>query len=210
MWQQFFDRIFVINLKKRKDRLLDIFDEMERMDIDFELVTAIENEENGAIGLRDTVLQILEDAKKNQYESILIFEDDCVFTVDKETLDSTMAGAISQLPFDWQILYMSAQCSMGFTHRVGSNLLGLQGAFATHSWAISKQGILDILGSNLQAPIDNHIVANTQKQNKTYITYPILTTQRSGFSNIGKADINWDVFITTRYYQKLAEFGNIR
>jgi GR25 family glycosyltransferase involved in LPS biosynthesis len=203
-WHNFFTKILVINLKRRQDRLIDIYEEMGKMGIPFEVVTAIENE-NGAIGLRDTLVSILEQGVKEKWESVLIFEDDCVFTQNKDVVDDTINRAITQLPDNWQILYLSAQCTCGFTHRVGSNLLGLQGAFATHSWAISQQGMKDILGSNLQAPIDNHVVANTQKQGNTYITYPILTTQKAGTSDIGGTYIEWDAFITPRYYQKLAE-----
>lgn len=205
-WTKYFTKILAINLKKRQDRLLQIYEEMDRMDIPFELITAIENE-NGSIGLRDTVVGILEQGVKEGWDNVLIFEDDCLFTETKQVVDDTMNMAINQLPDNWHILYLSAQCTMGFTHKVGSNLLALQGAFATHSWAISQQGMKDILASNLQAPIDNHIVANTQKQGNTYITYPILTTQREGFSNIGNTEIAWDVFITPRYYQKLAEMN---
>jgi len=205
-WTNYFSKILVINLKKREDRLLEIYSEMERMYIPFELVTAIEHEK-GAEGLRLTTEKIFEQGIKEGWENVLIFEDDCTFVVDKQTLDYTMGQAIKQLPDMWHLFYLSGQVSCGFERRIGSHLLGLHGCFATHSYAVSLQGMKEIMEIGLKAPIDNFIVDTIQKMGGTVITQPILTTQREGFSNIGQAEINWSPFILDRYNQKIIECG---
>jgi hypothetical protein len=63
----------------------------------------------------------------------------------------------------------------------------------------------EILMAGLEAPIDNCIVAKIQSHGTTYITYPLLATQRPGISDIGNTYINWQPFIENRYYQKLGE-----
>lgn len=200
MWTNFFDKIYCINLPKRTDRLIKFVEEMDKYGIDFDLVNGIENE-NGAEGLRQTVENILNDALDKNYEQILIFEDDCYFLCDPNPI---MELAIKELPEYWHILYLGGQCVNGFNRRHSQTLLQLDTCYATHSWAISRQGIKEILAVGLNAPIDNSLVDNIQKQEKCFITYPLLTCQRAGMSNIGNTEIDWSTFIIDRYNQKLA------
>ncbi len=78
-------------------------------------------------------------------------------------------------------------------------------AFATHAWAISLDGMKEILSAGLEAPIDNSVVKTVQPRGHTYITHPLLCTQRPGYSDIGRTEINWQPFIEQRYYQKFSE-----
>ena len=74
-WTNFFDGIYVLNLRHRTDRLLHITEEMEKYDIGFELVTSIENE-NGAEGLRQTVVKLFSIAS-----AVFISQDAFSFSV---------------------------------------------------------------------------------------------------------------------------------
>lgn len=204
MWTNFFDKIYVINLPKRIDRLMQFVEEMEKYEIEFEIVNGIEHE-SGAEGLRQTVENIFKDAIDKKYNQILIFEDDCYFVEGKSTVDWTMDNAIKELPEDWHILYLGAQVTNGFKRRQGSCLFQLDLAFATHAWALSRQGMMEILAVGLEAPIDNSVVKTVQTQQKCFITYPLLASQRAGFSNIGNTEIDWNPFIVNRYSQKLGE-----
>ena len=89
--------------------------------------------------------------------------------------------------------------------RVSPNLLLVENAYATHAWALSLHGIREVLMSVLEAPIDNSVVNKIQPQGNTYITYPLLCSQRAGVSDIGNTYIDWNPFIEHRYYQKIAE-----
>jgi GR25 family glycosyltransferase involved in LPS biosynthesis len=204
MWTDFFDRIVVINLPKRVDRLIEVSQELDNYGIEFDLVDGIEHEK-GAEGLRQTVENILKDSIQKKHKAILIFEDDCLFVEPKDVVDRTMEDAIKDLPEYWHILYLSAQATDGFKRRHSSALLQLDKAFATHSWAISLQGMKEIIAAGLEAPIDNSIVDKVQPMQKCFITYPILTTQRAGVSDIGNTFIDWHPFLIGRYNQKLAE-----
>ena len=63
----------------------------------------------------------------------------------------------------------------------------------------------EIIAAGLEAPIDNSIVDKVQPMQRCFITYPILTTQRAGVSDIGNTFIDWHPFLIGRYNQKLAE-----
>jgi GR25 family glycosyltransferase involved in LPS biosynthesis len=175
---------------------------MDKYGIDFELVDGMTSEIGGAEGLRLTVEKIFKESIEKKHSHILVFEDDVVFN---ENPNSFMGEVIKQLPDNYWITYLGAQCTRGFKRRYSANLLQLDGAFATHAWMISLQGMKEIIGLGLEAPIDNFIVDKIQPAQNCYITFPLLATQRAGISSIGGQFIEWDFFITPRYYQKLAE-----
>jgi len=203
-WTDFFTKIFVINLPERTDRLLDIAEQLYKWNIPYELVNAVKHED-GAEGLRITVEGIFREAVKQEWESILIFEDDAIFVDSGGNPNEVMEKVVKQLPKTWDILYLGAQCTTGFKMRVSPNLLLVENAYATHAWALSLHGIKEVLMSVLEAPIDNCVVKKIQPQGNTYITYPLLCSQRAGMSNIGNTYIDWSPFIEQRYYQKLGE-----
>lgn len=204
MWTNFFDKILVINLPSRTDRLLQIAEELYKWGIPYELVNATPHED-GAEGLRITVEKIFRDAIAKNLSSVLIFEDDAMFVESCGNPNETMEQVVKQLPPTWQLLYLGAQCTNGFKAKPSNNLLLLDMAFATHAWAISLDGMKEILAAGLEAPIDNSIVKTIQPKGNTYITYPLLCTQRPGYSDIGRTEINWQPFIEQRYYQKFSE-----
>lgn len=201
MWTNWFDKTYVLNLRKRIDRLIHVCEEMSKYNIDFELVTSIENKENGAEGLKDTIVELFNNALLNNYSKILVFEDDIKWVTDP---NPTMEMVVKELPEYWHICYLGGQPSNGFNRRHSSSLLQLDTCFATHAWAISNQGMKEILASGLKAPIDNSIVDTVQKQQKCFITYPLLASQKEGYSDIGGTEINWNPFIINKYNEKLS------
>lgn len=84
MKSELFDGVFFINLEHRKDRLSEIQPEIEKMELNAERFEAIKTT-YGAVGCMKSHLEILKIAKERGYRSVLIFEDDFMFVVDKET-----------------------------------------------------------------------------------------------------------------------------
>lgn len=73
-------RANIINLAKRTDRKSHALAQFAgKAEFTIQLVNAIENE-NGALGLWQTILQILNTAKENRCKYVLICEDDHQFT----------------------------------------------------------------------------------------------------------------------------------
>lgn len=68
---------FVINLKRRPDRLESIKKEMGYMNWDFELFDAIDT--NSYMGCTFSHLEILKIAKERNYDKVMVIEDDCFF-----------------------------------------------------------------------------------------------------------------------------------
>jgi GR25 family glycosyltransferase involved in LPS biosynthesis len=68
---------FVINLKRRPDRLESIKKEMDYIGWDYEVIDAIDM--NSYMGCTLSHLKILEIAKSRDYEKVMVIEDDCYF-----------------------------------------------------------------------------------------------------------------------------------
>ena len=202
MWTDFFGQIYLINLDKRMDRLLNSIDQCLEYNIPFKRISAIEDKESGARGLRDTMNIIYQDAIDNNYDAILVLEDDFLFV---ENPNSFMGEVVKQLPENFHLCFLGCQPTNGFQYRYSANLLNLQKAFATHSVIYSKQCIKEIMSMGMGYPIDNWLVDNIEPLGQTYCTYPFLCTQYESFSDIGRTMINWQPFMQPRYEQKLAE-----
>lgn len=204
-WINFLDKIYVLNLTKRTDRLLQTTKDFEEFEIPFERVSAIEDNEQGARGLRDTMYNLFNDAIENNYEHILIFEDDCKIITTKEVFDETMEAVVKQLPDNYHMCFLGGQASHRFSHFHSANLLPVTMYFSTHSVIYSKQGIKEIMARDFLYPIDNWYVTEIEPLGHSYCVHPLLCSQYAGYSDIGRNEIDWEVFIVPRHAQKINE-----
>jgi GR25 family glycosyltransferase involved in LPS biosynthesis len=206
-WIDVLDKIYLINLTKREDRLLQATQDFEEYQIPFSRVTAIEDTEQGARGLRDTMLLIFKEAVEKNYQNILIFEDDVKFVVEPFWFHDTMDRVVAQLPEHYHLCFLGGQASHRFSRFQSPNLLPVIKYFSTHAVMYSLQGMKEILARNLGYPIDNWYVDEIQPMNNCYCVHPLLCSQYAGHSDIGHNFIDWHPFIVPRHAQKIAEMG---
>lgn len=203
-WVNFFDAIYVVNLPKREDRLLQIAEHFQEYNIPFQRVQAIEDGQ-GAKGLRDTMLCLFTRALAEKKQNILVFEDDAKIVEQPFWFHETMNTAVTQLPENYHLFYLGGQPTGGYPSQYAPNLMTVYKYYATHAVAYSAQGMKEILSRGMGFPIDNWIVDQIQVLGHCYAAHPVLATQRPGFSDIGHAEINWDPFIVAKHYQKYHE-----
>jgi len=210
MWTNFFDEILVVNLLKREDRLLQTTKDFEEYEIPFRRVSAIEDNEQGARGLRDTMLNIFQEAIEKEHRHILVFEDDVKIIVEKWWFDNTMENIIAQLPENYHLCFLGGQMSVRPSHFHSPNLLPVIKYFSTHSVIYSLQGMKEIIARGLEYPIDNWFVKEIEILGHCYTCHPLLCSQYAGFSDIGKNEIDWHPFMVPRHEQKIAEMNGRR
>lgn len=201
MWTNFFDKIFLVNLAKRTDRLQQAADQLGKYNIPFERIEAVEHT-NGAEGLRLTMEYIFRMCIEEQYQNVLIFEDD-VDIIEPE-INYIMEGMIGNLPPAFDIIYLGCQlCSYsGFynDYLIQSNCM-----YATHSAMYSLQGMKKFMGRQIFSPIDNYIVQYIQPDNLCFATYPIICSQIVSHSDIysDRPVMDWKKWIEQKYWHQI-------
>lgn len=172
-------KAYVINLDSRPDRLASF----QRNKIPFEVerfpgvVTTC-----GEDGCTLSHIAIL---KTQKVFPFAVFEDDCVLIEDW----SIVERAMDQLPKDWDALWLGATLRIPLV-RYSENLYRLRRAHTTHAIIYNTRRIVkDVLeryesfkGSN----IDIYYCRMLQKKFNCYITYPMVATQLSDYSDIAK------------------------
>lgn len=206
MWYDKINRIVCLNLAHREDRLLFFVEQAEKYGLPFERVEAIYDEQQGARGLRDTLIKLFTEEIDKETDHLLVFEDDCDIVVDKELFIDTMEKVVEQLPSDYHMILLGCQLCGRIQHFHSPNIFQVVAAFSTHAVLYSLRGMRTIVSSNLGFPIDNDMVERIQPLGKTYSVYPLLCSQVEGFSDIGRNKISWKPFIEGRYEQKINEY----
>lgn len=229
MLNKIFDKIYLINLERRKDRLENFLKISEKYNFSFELIKAfdgialltedftyenkkisyVKNEfykhepgiffgiENyhdryfkGQVGCLMSHLEILKLAEKNNYSSILILEDDVVFSDD---FQQKIENLIDKFPEVWDMFYLSgSMVNEGKKYKYFSELISTH---TTHSYAVNKSAyriLIKLLEKNMFIkPVDSCYVT-IQNSLKSFIAMPFLTYQASGFSDIHNSNASYD------------------
>jgi glycosyltransferase involved in cell wall biosynthesis len=213
----FFDHVFVINMGKREDKMVEVDELLTRYNIDYERINGIDGEypivkkefeylvdsqikTTGAYGCLLSHIKTLELARKRGYSNILIFEDDIIFHNNFNNLLSKLVV----IPSDWSIIYLGcSQKQTVINMSKGSDGFYLakdsRGAFA---YSVKKEYYTDIL--KLWTKRDKSVDAalgEFQKKKKCYVLYPNLVisyvnksdTQTSGNMISYSNSVKWNL-----------------
>lgn len=183
MWTAFFDKIFIISLPAQTQRRLHTEQSLQSYNIPYEIFPAIYNQD-GAYGIYLTLNKLLSACVK-ECEHILVFEDDVHIVTDPSPI---MDNVIVQLPKEFDLLYLGVNTHKPFERFYSPNLLPISYGYGLHSVGYSKKGmqkVLSLPGWN-GTPIDVMIDRDIQSQGKSFCTYPLIATQRNGYSDIQK------------------------
>jgi GR25 family glycosyltransferase involved in LPS biosynthesis len=169
----FFDKIYYINLKKDFDRNINILKEFEKFNIrNFQRMEGVEISDlpdqwlyrsfikkdfkyiKGALGCRSAHLNIIRDAKNNNYKNIAIFEDDISFTIDPNAL---IQGNLYNIQ-NFDLLYFGGLQEQHFNNQI----------VQTHAMGISCKIFDDILymAESSGMEIDNFYAKIIQQMSK--------------------------------------------
>jgi glycosyl transferase family 25 len=211
MINETFEKIYCINLDKRVDRWERCEKIFKENQIVVERISAIEGEtikletpnnlRSGELGCMFSHLGIIQDAKDNGIESVLIFEDDVEFAEDFNYLFSEY---MKQVPEDWQLLYLGANHSLCNMHmrtddippvQISDNIYKINRAFSCHAYAV-RNNMYDRLiekanHASYNLPIDV-LYSQLQYDSRSYLIRPHLCWQREGYSDIQNENVNYE------------------
>lgn len=201
----YFDKIFVINLDRRKDRLAFANKEFKKINTTFERFSAFDGSVNtpphglsinrGEYGAYNSHLNLLKYIIENKIERSLICEDDVVFCDD---FINQFEAYHKQLPENTSLYYLSANNERANLEKVSDNIFKTVGSLALHAYSVDLKAAEDLVrrleSDYFDIPVDDVFIEH-HKYNKTYIFYPNLAWQRPDFSDIREGFRNYDVVL---------------
>ena len=155
-----FSKIYCLNLADRTDRWQDCLKNFEEYGItnfrQFEGIKVGKGvyEENlsdkalGQIGCALSFCSMIDDAIKEDLDSVLFLEDDFQFMLPKEDMEKEVDKCLNELPKDWDMFYLGANVMNQIMDKplvaYSKNLYRIRSGYALHSVAISKKGLKKI------------------------------------------------------------------
>ena len=208
---EYFSKIYCINLDSRPDRYNECLAEFKKLNINVQRVSGINgkpyfrpglNLSAGAYGLLLTNIRIIEDAIMNEYKNILVLEDDAEFD---DNFYEIFNEKITSLPSDWDLLYLGGN---NIFQRGNFNLITGDRNFTitkenyktlkhelckttwtqtTHAVAINSKFydiLMNSIRKNMTQPIDLQYCILQQTGYNVYTFLPSLVLQKPSFSDI--------------------------
>lgn len=206
----YFDKIYCINLDRRTDRWKECVLEFNKHQLDVERFSAIDGKNDpeiikkvdksynlvyGDVGCARSHRLIIDKSNKNNFESILILEDDVEF---HENLNDLFFDMINQVPDDWDILFLGSNYSLNNhwqkepVEKITDNVYKLVFGYAIHAYALRKKCYDKVIECFLPENDKGDVLFSyAQKQLNTYVLRPHLAWQRPSYSDILEKNVNY-------------------
>jgi len=186
----FFDKVIVINLDRRTDRMEKLAPQLEKLDIQYERFSAVDGKQLGIDPIVAGLQSHLQIMKQIAGQRVLILEDDALFVDD---FNEKFEKVIQTLPEDWDIFYLGALVpkEVGLVRMVNRNW-GIQ-VLTTGSQAYCiNPSRLEYFINKLE-DYNYYIdvgLRDFAKDLKAYITQPNLVVQFPSYSDLRLKEVN--------------------
>jgi GR25 family glycosyltransferase involved in LPS biosynthesis len=206
----FFDRIFCVNLDSRPDRWKSAVEEFEKHSLQVERIPGIDGSKmnldfppeikEGAVGCALSQFFAIKYAKQLGLNNFFLLEDDIQF---EDNINNIFDEYVKEVPEDWDMLYLGGQHYHGMNlQQISEHVYKCEYTLAAHSVAF-KSTVFDRFINNLidiTKPCDVHY-AESHKEINAYVFIPHLTWQRNSYSDIEKVNVDYTFLKHHRYPQ---------
>jgi len=177
----FVNQIYCINLKERKDRKKLMQQQAKKYKLDINFFNACKDKK-GWKGCLKSHLNILKDAKKRNFEKILILEDDCKILQKMEIEED-------KIPENWKMLYLGCNLVelLEDNHFEAKNKKWVKmRGYTTHCMIIHKSAYEELINliTPMEKPVDVYYMEDFHRYGKCYAMNPMIVTQQDGYSDI--------------------------
>jgi GR25 family glycosyltransferase involved in LPS biosynthesis len=207
----YIDKVYYINLDHRKDRLEQIEQVMNDLDIPLdkrERISAIYDDKFGMVGCYKSHILTLEKFIESNYTSCIVFEDDFIF-YQKEQFHGIL-NSIFENKVDFDIIQLAYNDRYESLHSTNYHFLKTVAKAGTTSALLIHRQFAQQLLENFKEglrlltehiEIHNSIVHgycldvywNKLPKSKWYVTYPKIGLQRASYSDIEKRYTDYGV-----------------
>jgi len=229
---------FVINLGRRKDRLDYISNEMKYMNWEFERFDAIDT--NSYVGCALSHQKLAQISLNNNYDYIIVFEDDIFFMPYAKELLSNIETHLFYTNLEWDIFHFAPSIHrplnkyneylLDLTNLPPKDVSKHRGIYGTSGFILSKKACEYIIewntnkyinNSHQQIPIDEYYDLILYPNLPSFCGVLPLVVQKNDFSDINHTNdnnhylmtYNWNVYCPTKLDNKMLDFNycyNIR
>uniref|UniRef100_A0A6C0IFI0 Glycosyl transferase family 25 domain-containing protein n=1 Tax=viral metagenome TaxID=1070528 RepID=A0A6C0IFI0_9ZZZZ len=198
---------YYINLEKRKDRKAHLENELDKIGIKAERFNAIELPNgNGALGCSMSHLKCIEKAKQNNWDHILVMEDDITF-LDSE-LFTKQLNKFLKINKVWDVILLAGNvykpyiqygdyCVKVFRSQTATGYI-VKNTYYDKLIQNYKEGINNLIKEPTKAnqhAIDKHWF-RLQEQDSWFLITPLTVIQNENFSDIEKREVNYKSLMT--------------
>ncbi len=149
-------------------------------------------------------------------ENLLIFEDDVCFTA--LDLNAEMKECFKDLDkVEWDLFYLGGNVNGALGYNPAQPyILQCNSILSTHAVCYSREARKLILAEMRKGirrvgeqvePFDQLLERVVQGRGKSYIANPLLATQRPGYSDILKTDVDWAPRIEDNFCKRVKEIN---
>jgi len=197
--------IFYINLEKRTDRKLHVEEQLNTIGLEGIRFNAVEME-NGAVGCSLSHLKCLEMAKKNEWDEVMIVEDDITF-LDPSLFKKTIYNFFGRHK-EWDVLLLGGN-NIPPHQNIDDCCIKISHCQTTTGYIVKKhyystliENIKTGLNHLLREPTKHFYYAidkywlKLQKKDNWYLLIPLSVVQQPGYSDIEKKNTNYVNMLT--------------
>lgn len=207
----YFQKIYCVNLDRRPDRWEECLEQFYIHNLEVSRFSAVDAKNipeivkrvdkipglvYGAVGCGRSHRLIIESAKNDNLDNILILEDDVQFHDD---LNIMFSEFIQEVPDDWDILFLGGNHSLNNiwqrepVTKISEHVYKLVFCYATHAYAVRKKAYDKIIECLLPENDRGDVLfSHAQVQLNTYILRPHLAWQRPSYSDVEENFENYE------------------
>lgn len=205
------DHTYIINRTDREDRKEHAINQVKTLGFlprDYTVVEAITPENTKirykpdsnkegwnrcAAALNMSTTKVLNLAKKAGYNSIMVLEDDVLFT--KDALDKAYSLWKRMDSTTYDLFHLGHQAKIGKEPRIlGGGLVRLRGSYMCHAYIINSRIFDDMITilNRMDQPLDWVTADIFHPRGRCYAAEPAIATQKPDYSNIRNKNVNYN------------------
>ena len=183
---EYFDKVVVINLDRRKDRLEKVDAQLQELGITYERFSAIDAKELGIDPIqacKQSHIRVLEDS----VGKTLILEDDAYFM---ESFNERFTEFIELLPKDWHIFYLGAVLLN--SERCNDIMVRAMDTSSLHAYCVNPEFKEIALEQGRDYPEHIDVAYRLlHRQYRSYAAKPPMVKQYPSYSDLMLEDVDY-------------------
>ncbi|MBJ9260435.1 glycosyltransferase [Citrobacter amalonaticus] len=182
------DRVVIVNLDKRPDRLRQIQQELAQLNVPAEKITRLTacDDANGQQGRRRSHLQALHLAQRQGWNNYLLLEDDAVILKQEKHINvlNSLLKTLPELP--WEVILLGGEIRQGTALKSLNGMIHARDCRKICAYLVNSR-YYETLAQQMQFDPSDSPEEQWQpllREGKWLACYPSICYQRAGYSDI--------------------------